>query len=65
MLGNKYRATLKDEQDLIAQGYSQGEADQKAKDEAASSSSDDSSIWNTLGTIADCRTSYSKNYKFN
>jgi len=59
MLGTKYRiAVQQHEAQLIAKGYSAGEADQKAKDdaaqEAAKQTSDDSSdsIWGDIGSIA-------------
>ena len=60
MLSAQYRASVrKHEQELISQGYTQGAADQKAKDDAASEAaekqtSDDNSdsIWGQIGSIA-------------
>ena len=63
MLNVQYRAAVrKHEQELISQGYTQGAADQKAKDDAASEAaeaaekqtSDDNSdsIWGTIGSVA-------------
>ena len=59
MLNLQYRAAVrKHEQELISQGYTQGEADQKAKDDAAQQAaketSDDNSdsIWGQIGSIA-------------
>ena len=63
MLSIQYQASVrKHERELIAQGYSQGEADQKAKDDAEKEAaeaaekqtSDDNSdsIWGTIGSVA-------------
>ncbi len=63
MLNLQYRAAVrKHEQELISQGYTQGAADQKAKDDAAQAAADaaaketsddnSDSIWGTIGSIA-------------
>ena len=63
MLNVQYRAAVrKREQELMAQGYTQGAADQKIKDDAAQKAKDDaaaqtsednsSSIWGTIGSVA-------------
>ena len=55
MLNLQYRAAVrKHEQELLAQGYSQGIAAQKAADEAEKEASEDnsSSIWGQIGSIA-------------
>ena len=60
MLGAKYSAAVRaHEAQLLAQGYSAGEASQKAADEAAEEAeketSEDSSsdIWGTIGHVAE------------
>ena len=59
MLNTQYRASVrKHEQELISQGYTQGAADQKAKDDAAAeaakeaSEENSDSIWGQIGNIA-------------
>ena len=55
MLNTQYRASVrKHEQELISQGYTQGQADQKAAEEAEKDASENnsSSIWGEIGSVA-------------